>query len=482
MDMDMKATAEGYAIESLSSHGKGGENCLLEPDTDSIKLFIGQIPRSMGEEEIRAMFEEYGPVFQVVVLKDQGTMENKGCAFLTYFTRQAAIDAQNGLHGQRTLQGMKNPLQVKPANSELKNEEERRLFVGMLPKTLSDNDLTVMFAPYGALEDCVILKDRDGQSKGCAFVTYASRKSAQLAIKSLHHSRTLEGCRMPLVVKPADTQKEKEIKSKQKKMLDTSQNSSPYMSLLQQAMGGSHMASMGSGLGSGQFSEGGSSHMGSGSNLSGPSSGYNAPLGSRFPQQSGGPGMTQQFPMSNQGQGMNSPAAGFQDIASALTAIASNPVLNTLLNPNMALLQQLSSMNTPSPGMMPSGQSNTSMSSGGMYGSQQGNSGMRNVARPYFNSGKGHAEGPEGCNLFIYHIPEEFGDSDLMQVFQPFGSIVSSRVFVDKKTGISKGFGFVSYDNPMSAKNAIQAMNGFQIGNRRLKVELKKPRSEGKPY
>lgn len=45
-------------------------------------------------------------------------------------------------------------------------EEERRLFVGMLPKTMSDNELTVMFAPYGALEDCVILKDRDGQSKG----------------------------------------------------------------------------------------------------------------------------------------------------------------------------------------------------------------------------------------------------------------------------------------------------------------------------
>lgn len=473
----MKSAADTYAIESLSSHVKGDmENHSQQPDTDCIKLFIGQIPRSMTEEELRDMFEVYGSVFQVVVLKDQGTMENKGCAFLTFYTRQAAIDAQNALHGIKTLPGMKNPLQVKPANSELKNEEERRLFVGMLPKTMSDNELTVMFAPYGALEDCVILKDRDGQSKGCAFVTYASRKSAQLAIKSLHHSRTLEGCRMPLVVKPADTQKEKEVKSKQKKMMDSSQNSSPYMSLLQQAMGGSHLASMGSSLGSGA-----PSHAGGGSNLGGPPSGYNAPLGSRFPQPSG-PGMTQQFPMSNQGQGMNNPgAAGFQDIASALTAIASNPVLNTLLNPNMALLQQLSSMNTPSSGMLPSGQSNTGMSQGGMYGSQ-GGSGMRNVARPYFNSGKGHAEGPEGCNLFIYHIPEEFGDSDLMQVFAPFGNIVSSRVFIDKKTSVSKGFGFVSYDNPMSAKNAIQAMNGFQIGNRRLKVELKKPRTEGKPY
>lgn len=54
------------------------ENHSQQPDTDCIKLFIGQIPRSMTEEELRDMFEVYGSVFQVVVLKDQGTMENKG--------------------------------------------------------------------------------------------------------------------------------------------------------------------------------------------------------------------------------------------------------------------------------------------------------------------------------------------------------------------------------------------------------------------
>ena len=53
-------------------------------------------------------------------------------------------------------------------------EEERRLFVGMLPKTMGDNELTVMFAPYGALEDCVILKDRDGQSKGEQHIKFFS--------------------------------------------------------------------------------------------------------------------------------------------------------------------------------------------------------------------------------------------------------------------------------------------------------------------
>lgn len=42
--------------------------------------------------------------------------------------------------------------------------------------------------------------------------------------------------------------------------------------------------------------------------------------------------------------------------------------------------------------------------------------------------------------------------------------------------------GFVSYDNPVSAQAAIQAMNGFQIGMKRLKVQLKRSKNDSKPY
>merc|ERR1712061_699030 len=53
---------------------------------------------------------------------------------------------------------------------------------------------------------------------------------------------------------------------------------------------------------------------------------------------------------------------------------------------------------------------------------------------------------------------------------------ISAKVFVDKQTNLSKCFDFVSYDNSLSAQTAINAMNGFTIGPKRLKVQLKKRR------
>lgn len=90
-----------------------------------------------------------------------------------------------------------------------------------------------------------------------------------------------------------------------------------------------------------------------------------------------------------------------------------------------------------------------------------------------------NTQGPQGANLFIYHIPVTWTDADMVQCFSPFGNVVSATVFKDKMTNQSKGFGFVSYDNAVSAQNAIQGMNGMQIEGKRLKVEIKKPRG---PY
>ena len=83
-------------------------------------------------------------------------------------------------------------------------------------------------------------------------------------------------------------------------------------------------------------------------------------------------------------------------------------------------------------------------------------------------------EGPTGANLFIHHLPHDL--TDAATAFNPFGNVISAKVYVDKYTGESKGFGFVSYDSVISAEHAIEQMNGFQIGRKQLKVQHKRVR------
>lgn len=49
--------------------------------------------------------------------------------------------------------------------------------------------------------------------------------------------------------------------------------------------------------------------------------------------------------------------------------------------------------------------------------------------------------GPVGGNLFIYNVPPHYTDQDLASAFAQFGNLLSAKVFIDKATGMSKGFG-----------------------------------------
>eukprot|EP00924_Labyrinthula_sp_SR-Ha-C_P016338 maker-scaffold_6-snap-gene-0.51-mRNA-1 protein AED:0.00 eAED:0.00 QI:185/1/1/1/1/1/2/1465/339 len=87
---------------------------------------------------------------------------------------------------------------------------------------------------------------------------------------------------------------------------------------------------------------------------------------------------------------------------------------------------------------------------------------------------KSYIEGPNGANLFINNLPENFGDNELKTLFEKQGNILSWKVFVDRHTKKSKGFGFVSFSTGLEAHNAIKNMNGFIIQGRKLVVEPKR--------
>ncbi|XP_014786383.1 CUGBP Elav-like family member 2 isoform X24 [Octopus bimaculoides] len=566
-----------------------------EPDPDAIKMFVGQIPRSMDENELRKMFEEFGPVFQLNVLRDKMTGQSKGCCFVTFYTRKSALDAQNALHNIKTLPQMHHPIQMKPADSEKRNVEERKLFVGMISKKYNESDIRILFSNYGSIEDCTVLRDQSGQSKGCAFVTFNNRQSAQNAIKNMHHSQTMEGCSSPLVVKFADTQREKEAKKLQQMNANLWNLSlgglgplaPQYVSLLQQAAAGSGGGGGGGNMGGGYGNLGnvglntmgiqqlltaaaaaaatgnnpgilaalaglntGSLTNNNGPSAYSPSSSSSTTLSTAPSAAATAAALAAAATMASLGgsnnSGCSSAATGetnnlqhlqnLQSLTALANASGNAGSLSALGMPSLAALNQLAGNTNASSASGTITGTTSSNSLSGLTGMQnlgnnsltnlsnltssvtsnmngigsntnptgidalsQAYSGIQQYAASFpnaFNSqsaqqlqqaaansaaGK-QTEGPDGANLFIYHLPQEFSDQDLMQTFIPFGNVVSAKVFIDKQTNLSKCFGFVSFDNPLSAQAAIQAMNGFQIGMKRLKVQLKRPKNDSKPY
>uniref|UniRef100_A0A672ZST5 Cugbp, Elav-like family member 1 n=1 Tax=Sphaeramia orbicularis TaxID=375764 RepID=A0A672ZST5_9TELE len=458
-----------------------------QPDVDAIKMFVGQIPRSWSEDQLR-LFEPFGAVYEINVLRDrsQNPPQSKGCCFITYYTRKSALEAQNALHNMKILPGMHHPIQMKPADTV----EDRKLFIGMISKKCNENDIRLMFSPYGQIEECRILRGPDGLSRGCAFVTFTARQMAQSAIKSMHQSQTMEGCSSPIVVKFADTQKDKE----QKRMAQQ----------LQQQMQQLSAASMWGNL--------------TGFNSLGPQ--YLA-LYLQLLQQSASTGnaLNNLHPIS----GLNA-MQNLAALAAAATATQATPTGSSAMTTSSSPLSALTSsgmkyystvfqkrllphLRSTSSSVNPmtslgalqslaagagAGMAalNGNLSSGGLSNGSGSTMEYAAAALPSLynqsllsqqsiSAAGSQKEGPEGANLFIYHLPQEFGDQDLLQMFMPFGNVISAKVFIDKHNTSAS---FVSYDNPVSSQAAIQSMNGFQIGMKRLKVQLKRSKNDSKPY
>lgn len=87
--------------------------------------------------------------------------------------------------------------------------------------------------------------------------------------------------------------------------------------------------------------------------------------------------------------------------------------------------------------------------------------------------------GAAGCNLFIASLPLEWCAQDLVDLFRNCGTVQSCRIINDK--GVSKGYGFLSYEAPEEAERAVDKYHGYSLpgSRKKLRVSLKDCSKEG---
>ncbi|KAI3526812.1 hypothetical protein L1887_06075 [Cichorium endivia] len=420
---------------SLRNGKRGRETALMaegqkprKHSDESVKLFVGQVPKHMTEAQLAAMFEEFALVDEVNIIKDKATRASRGCCFVICPSREEADKAVDACHNKRTLPGASCPLQVKYADGELERLEHK-IFIGMLPKNVSEGEVSALFSQYGTLKDLQILRGSQQTSKGCAFVKYETKEQAVAAIEDLNGKHKMEGSTVPLVVKWADTEKERLARKAQK--------AQSLASNLANADPTQHPSLFGA-LPMGYIS---------------PYNGYGYQAAGSYGvmQYRLSPGQSQpSFPHANRGGTPRNYAVSPAGYLGSGYPPAQYPVAYPQ---GMMSNRPLSGPPSPVPP--------TTATSSSVSGDQ--------------------VEGPPGANLFIYHIPQEYGDEELANAFKSFGRVLSAKVFVDKATGVSKCFGFVSYESPASAQSAINVMNGYQLGGKKLKVQLKRDNKVNKP-
>lgn len=452
------SSCSSTSVSSPKSSSAGGEA--------ASKLFIGQIPRHILEADLRKLFEVYGDIVDLQILRDKHSQVHRGCAFLLYASPASAAAAIEHVHEKISLHN--RPIVVRYAG--LANvPAECKLFVGMLSRTSDEAHIQSLFGKFGAVKEIHIMRDAAQVSKGCAFVKMHRKEDAAAAIDELNDVYQDQGAPRRLVVRFADSRASKARQANEAAASVQHAHAHVHHQQQQQQQSSQHH----------QYATAATildmltlSH-----------------LSSQWSGQTPWPAMQQQYATQTYQQSHASPrshshhlhtqshhssaavhpshAASFGSFGynvyaspSDITYPASPYLGYAPNNYNVALSPSIASVVPVPLSALPSAAASSPSPSSAPHHVRSNDS-----------------RGPPGSNLFVYNLPDGCSDADLSLLFASFGVVLSARVFRDKHTGASRGFGFVSLDSAANGEKAIQAMNGFVVGQKRLQVMVKKATS-----
>lgn len=201
-------------------------------DEQERKLFVRGLNRNTCEEGMKHFFEEYGRIVDCNIMRDQ-EKRSRGFGFIL-FEDVDAIDkiiVAKKEGGQFVVDDhtveVKRALPKTPRGATGVTRSDiinRKVFVGGLPSTVSEQDVRDYFESFGRINEIQLIKDREtGRPRGFAFLTFDEEDSADKCLQR----RTHEICRKMCEVKRAQAKpKEERNNTNNTDRLDSEQGTS----------------------------------------------------------------------------------------------------------------------------------------------------------------------------------------------------------------------------------------------------------------
>ncbi len=80
--------------------------------------------------------------------------------------------------------------------------------------------------------------------------------------------------------------------------------------------------------------------------------------------------------------------------------------------------------------------------------------------------------------IYVGNLPFSSSENDVRDLFSEHGQVNDVAIITDRDTGQPRGFGFVEMPSDNEATQAIEKLNGFDMGGRQLNVNEAKPRED----
>uniref|UniRef100_A0A3Q0QZT1 Synaptotagmin binding, cytoplasmic RNA interacting protein n=1 Tax=Amphilophus citrinellus TaxID=61819 RepID=A0A3Q0QZT1_AMPCI len=144
------------------------------------EIFVGKIPRDLYEDELVPLFEKAGPIWDLRLMMDPLSSLNRGYAFITFCTKEAAQEAVKLCNNHEIRPGKHIGVCISVANN--------RLFVGSIPKSKTKEQIVEEFSKVTeGLSDVILYHQPDDKKKnrGFCFLEYEDHKTAAQARRRL---------------------------------------------------------------------------------------------------------------------------------------------------------------------------------------------------------------------------------------------------------------------------------------------------------
>ncbi|XP_062714612.1 protein sex-lethal isoform X3 [Aedes albopictus] len=202
-DMPSSSTFGGNAPQTSSSSTSSlsGMNFGTGSNNAGTNLIVNYLPQDLTERDLYSMFSTMGQIETCRIMRDVKTGYSYGFGFVNFLSEDAAQRAIRCLNGYSVRNKRLKVSYARPQSDDIK---ETNLYITNLPRTITDEQLDIIFGKYGTIVQKNILRDKlTGFPRGVAFVRFNKREEAQEAISALNNVIP-QGGTQPLIVRVAE--------------------------------------------------------------------------------------------------------------------------------------------------------------------------------------------------------------------------------------------------------------------------------------